>query len=107
MFQQPDTQSPLACDLTAIEPTQRAAHETLATHLVKEAVLEKRELPDGFAFRFAAEQYAEITAFIANERLCCPFFHFALDVMPDRGPIWLRLTGHEGVKALLTAEFGQ
>jgi hypothetical protein len=107
MVQQPDTQSPLACDLTAIEPAQRAAHEALGAYLVKESAQERRELPDGYAFRFAAEQYAEITAFIANERLCCPFFHFALDVMPDRGPIWLHLTGREGVKALLAAEFGQ
>jgi len=107
MVQQPDTQSPLICDLTAIKPAQRAAHQTLAARLVKELAQERRELPDGYALRFAAEQYGEITAFISNERLCCPFFHFALDVMPDRGPIWLRLTGREGVKALLAAEFGQ
>ena len=104
MVQQPDTGSPLACDLTAIVPEQRAAHEVLATRLIKETAQERRELPNGYALRFAAEQYGEITAFIANERLCCPFFHFALEVMPNRGPIWLRLTGPEGVKALLAEE---
>ncbi len=42
-----------------------------------------------------------IAAFIADERLCCPFFHFRLDIEPEQGPIWLQLTGTEDVKPFL------
>lgn len=36
-----------------------------------------------------------------NERLCCPFFRFGLEIEPNSGPLWLRLTGSEGVKEIL------
>ena len=42
-----------------------------------------------------------IAKFIENERLCCPFFNFGLEVEPNSGPLWLRLTGGEGVKEIL------
>ena len=54
-----------------------------------------------------AEQFDQVTQFIANERLCCPFFSFVLEVTPARGLIWLRITGRAGVKDFLQAELGQ
>ena len=96
---------PIACDLTAIAADEREAHELLAKQLFFEAVPERQELADGYAFRFSADQYPLLTAFIANERLCCPFFHFTLDVTPAQGPIWLHLTGGDGVKAFIQSEF--
>ncbi|MGH2544748.1 MAG: hypothetical protein ACRDIB_18305 [Ardenticatenaceae bacterium] len=95
---------PIACDLTAIgSPEQQARHQALSERLFSSA-LEVQELPDGYAFRFPAEYYTMVTAFIANERLCCPFFTFTLEVTPERGPLWMRLTGRDGVKAFLGAE---
>lgn len=94
---------PLACDLLAIDPAHRLAHVTAGSVLFQTAVQESHELPDGLAFRFAAEAYAEVTTFIAQERHCCPFFQFQLDVSPDHGPIWLRITGADGAKAVLAA----
>jgi hypothetical protein len=32
-------------------------------------------------------------------------FHFTLNVTPDAGPMWLRLTGRPGVKDLLAGAF--
>ena len=96
---------PIACDLTAIPTAEREAHETLARQLFFEAIPERHELADGFAFEFRADQYPQLVAFIANERLCCPFFRFTLEVTPARGPIWLRITGGEGVKKFIQAEF--
>ena len=32
---------------------------------------------------------------------CCRFFNFSVEVEPHREPLWLRLTGGEGVKELL------
>src|SRR5437867_9889441 len=96
---------PVACDLTAIPADKREAHEALARQLFFEAVPERQELSDGYAFRFGADQYPPLAAFIANERLCCPFLCFTLEVTPAQGPLWLRLTGGEGVKEFIQAEF--
>ena len=92
---------PIACDLTAIDAEVRSMHVEAAKQLLHEGAQEVQELPDGFAFRYPAEQYGQVTQFIANERLCCPFFTFVLEVTPANGPIWLRITGREGVKDFL------
>lgn len=101
------TVSPLACDLKAIEPGRRARHHANTQQLFA-AVQERQELPDGYAFRFAAgpDLIPRLAEFINLERLCCPFFNFALIVEPEDGPIWLKLTGRDGVKQFLLAELG-
>ena len=93
-----------ACDMTAIPPEERSVHHALIYRLMSEALTEIRDLPDGLAFRFPAEEYEAVTRFVANERLCCPFLRFTLDVAPYRGPLWLNLTGAEGVQAFIRAE---
>jgi hypothetical protein len=97
----------LACDLNAIADEQRAAHQIRARRVLHEAAQEVRELPAGYALRFTADDYAALAEFIANERLCCPFFTFELEVTPECGPIWLRLTGQSGVKEFLQAMLDQ
>jgi hypothetical protein len=94
---------PLACDLGALDDATRAAHLESARRLLGDGAAEVQELPDGYMFRYGAEQYAQIAQFITNERLCCPFFAFTLEVTPDQGPLWLRLTGGAGVKDFLTS----
>lgn len=93
---------PLACDLTAIPADVREEHVITAPQLFALAQ-EVQELPDGFAIRFVNEpgRFMAIARFIENERLCCPFFKFGLEVEPNSGPLWLRLTGGEGVKEIL------
>src|SRR5688572_27773 len=95
----------LACNLKAIPPDQREQHGVLASQLFS-AALETVELSDGYAFRLPTQSDVLINAatFIANERLCCPFIHFNLEITPNSGVIWLRLTGGQGVKELLKAE---
>jgi len=94
------------CDLTAIDASRRAAHVALAEELLHTAAQETVELPDGYALRFGADRYPAVAEFVAGERLCCPFFSFTLEVTPDRGPIWLRITGPGSVKAFAKAELG-
>ncbi len=91
---------PIACDPTALDEDERAVHAESATALF-ERVTDLRELSDGYAFRLPAETEVvrEAGAFVSRERLCCPFFHFTLEVTPDEGPVWLHLTGRDGVKA--------
>jgi hypothetical protein len=101
------TSTPLVCNLTAIDPTQRTQHQTLAEELFNtyEAYT---ALADGFAFRFPAETglLTKLAQYISLERRCCPFFHFTLELEADSGPLWLKMTGREGVKAFLQEELG-
>jgi len=94
----------LACDLTAIPPSVREEHIVTAPQLFQMAQ-EVQELPDGYAIRFVNEpgKFMAIAKYIENERLCCPFFNFELEIKPNGGALWLRLTGGEGVKELLKA----
>jgi hypothetical protein len=100
-------ESPIACDLTAMNAEQRQRRHALAQQVHAEAQ-EVRELPDGYAFRFAAEPALCLTVaeFMTLECLCCPFFAFSLELEREGGPMWLRLTGREGVKQFLQAELG-
>ncbi|HSK87424.1 MAG TPA: hypothetical protein VK880_03665 [Anaerolineales bacterium] len=93
---------PLACDLTAIPSDVREEHVVSAPQLFA-AAQKVQELPDGYAIRFVNDpgRFMSIAKFIENERLCCPFFRFELEIEPNSGPIWLRLTGAEGVKDIL------
>jgi hypothetical protein len=71
------------------------------------AVLEVKELPDGYAFRLpvSTDTLMDTAAFIANERLCCPFLVFNLTVEEQSAALWLSVTGRGEVKAFVRAEF--
>jgi len=92
----------LACDLTAIPESVREEHITSAPQLFQTAQ-EVRELSNGYVIRFVNEpgKFMAVAKYIENERLCCPFFDFGLDIESNSGSLWLRLTGSEGVKELL------
>jgi hypothetical protein len=42
---------------------------------------------------------------VSLERKCCPFLAFEIEQPKDQGPVWLRITGPEGVKAFIEEEF--
>jgi hypothetical protein len=95
-----------AGDPMAMGAEQRAGHAELARQLLRASVQEIRELPDGYAFRFPAELCRNVAEFVALERLGCPTCTFVLEIEHDGGPIWLRITGREGVKQFLQTELG-
>jgi len=101
MGNQPGETTPIACNLTAIADEVRPQHVDLALYLFGEGLLERQELPGGYAFRYSPDDYRAVADFIETERLCCPFFNFTLEVTPENGPMWLRITGRPGVKNLL------
>src|SRR5689334_10755952 len=102
-----ETNVPIACNLSVFGDGRREEH-TSTVHQIFAAVQEVRELPDGYAFRLPPESdmLQHAAEFIANERLCCPFFGFALELEPQSAALWLRLTGGEGVKQFLQADLG-
>jgi hypothetical protein len=95
----------LVCNLNAIDPQARVQHSITTAELFH-SVQAIRELPDGYAFLLPNETMLlrKAVDFIANERLCCPFFGFTLEIEPEGGALWLRLTGREGVKPFIQAE---
>lgn len=97
----------LACDMTALDAAQRARRHALAERL-HAALREVREHPDGYALRYppTADLCLAVAEFIMLERLCCPFFGFTMEVEPNGGPLWLRLSGPDGVKAFVREEVG-
>lgn len=90
------------CNPEALTPKERQRHAEVYRRL-HEACKEVRELPNGYAWRFAPESELLQTAaeFVTLERRCCPFFTFTLDLERDDGPLWLRLTGEPGAKEVL------
>jgi hypothetical protein len=101
-------ESPFACVMSAIDADKREPHIANAKQLFN-LVEEIRELDNGFAFRFAnsPDLLTKLAEFIALERLCCPFFGFVVEVEPEGGAIWFKLTGREGVKPFIKMEVGE
>jgi hypothetical protein len=97
---------PLACDMSALTAAQRERQGVLGRRL-RDGALEIRELGDGYAFAHPpdAEALAMMAEFVANERLCCPFFGFEISVDGD-GPAWLRIKAEGEAKGVLEAEIG-
>lgn len=95
------------CDLTAISASDRKQHLLTVTQ-VFQAVQEVRKLPNGYALRLPNEgdMFMAMARFVENERRCCPFFGFGLEIEPNSGPLWLRLTGSEEAKGFLETIVG-
>jgi hypothetical protein len=73
------------------------------------AILERRELGAGFALRIDIKKVSltDLGGWMDDERRrCCPFLGLEVTKEPFDGPLWLRLTGPEGVKDFLAAEMG-
>ncbi len=94
----------IACNPGAIDPAEREAHGALAKEIFSSStILEVRELANGYGFRLPLEtpMLYKAAAFIANDRLCCPFFTFTLVVGEQ---LWLEISGTQAVKDLIRAD---
>ena len=87
-----------------IPAAERPAHFELLKRLFGSEARERREDPDGYAFRFDADLWLDVARWIDNERHCCPFLRFDLELHAADGGIWVRLRGPAGVHAFLEAE---
>ena len=98
--------TPLTCNMNVFTPEQREDHIRTTTHLF-EQVHSVQEVAHGYKFIFPseAEIISKIAEFISNERLCCPFLEFDLNVSTIDKPISLSLTGPAGTQEFLQEEF--
>ena len=96
---------PLVCTLSS--PELRKRKETVIAGL-KARFIEKRELKDGYAFKFTGDDNMvdQLMEFIKSERQCCGFFTFTLTVSGDKSEAWLALTGPVGTKLFIESEVG-
>ncbi len=92
-----------ACDMNALTQHQRQRHEELAA-ILRPAVVEFTELPNGYIARLGANMDKELAEFCELELLCCPFF--SLDVSKCNDSSMLSITGPGEIKPFIRAEFG-
>lgn len=99
-------ESPLACDRLALTAEQRRRHFDELGPTLRSLKTGFRDLPDGFEFQFPSDMktYQLLAEWVAGERVCCPFFDIELRSDREGGPVWLRLTGREGVKQFMAVE---
>lgn len=93
---------PIACTLDVFSPEERTRYRVL-TEEIRARVEDLRELRDGYALRLPSDSstYLAAAEFALLERRCCPFLRIALELEEGQGPLWLQLTGAEGVKEFL------
>ena len=99
-------ESAFACNRLALTSEQRKRHfDELGPKLraMKKSV---RELPNGYEFEFLPDSNTIqlVAEWVAGERVCCPFFDINMRVEREGGPLWLSLTGREGVKQFIQAD---
>lgn len=94
---------PLACTLTQSSLAER---KEVFDELMR-GVLERRELRDGIAFRFAPEVgiVTRLSRVVDLERECCRFLAFRISVEQAGGPVWLEITGPPSAKSLIEEYF--
>jgi hypothetical protein len=99
--------SGFTCNIDGIPAKDRAHYEELVESL-RHAILEKRELTNGYAFRVDTTHIRtdELVEWIELEKRCCPFFGFVLRWDQQNGPVWLNLEGPDGIKDFILDEFG-
>ncbi|MEM7030783.1 MAG: hypothetical protein AAF629_14550 [Chloroflexota bacterium] len=97
----------IACDLTAIDAKHRDEHITSGKALFAQ-VLEVQALPDGYALHLPSDNdtFLHTAQFISQERKCCSFFNFKMEIGSENEPFWLKITGPDGAKELLQNELG-
>lgn len=102
-----ESNSIFACDMSALTREQRESHGVVSTALFAK-VDAVRDMVNGCAFRLPPDSITlqQVLDFVSLERLCCPFFTFTVEVEAYNGPVWLELSGADGVKAMVAMELG-
>jgi hypothetical protein len=99
-------ESPLACNVLALDAAERRQVQVLLSRL-RASIQEVKELLNGYSFKVSGDAaiIPDVAEYVGIERLCCPFFDFEIVAEKEGGPIWIALTGREGVKQFARTEF--
>lgn len=99
--------SPFACNRNALTPEERKRHFDELGPALRSLSTGVQELPNGYEFKFPSDMktYRLLAEWVGGERACCPFFDIDLRSEREGGPLYLRLTGRDGVKQFVRADF--
>jgi len=99
-------QSKFYCNIKALTPEQRARHKQLTERLMA-ARKEIVETEKGYEFQYSPGDVSlsELAEWVVAESKCCSFFDFHIDLEREGKLVCLRLTGEEGIKGFIRAEF--
>ena len=92
----------LYCAMNALTPKERKQLPKILERLIK-AEPAVRELSNGYELSFHASNglFPLATEWLSMECRCCPFFDFQLSAERYGGPMVVRITGPDGVKAFI------
>jgi hypothetical protein len=95
-----------ACNLKAISGADRPRYNELLK-LIRSAMRDRSAVPNGYAFKLDSKAVTlpEAGEWISMERLCCPFLTLQISASGNQPDWLLTLSGPEGVKPVLDAEF--
>ena len=97
--------SAIACNVNAFTPEERVRHSA-ATAALKASVCSIEEAAIGYRWHFDQTlSTSDILQWIVDEQRCCPFLDFVVHLACDSGPRWIQMSGRDGVKTFLAAEF--
>jgi hypothetical protein len=92
------------CNLAALTSADRARDRELVPVLAS-ALLERKELPDGYGFRFERQVLKLLGEWVEIEAKCCQPLIYEISLEPQPGgALWVRITGQEA-KEFIGLEF--
>ena len=99
-------QTNLCCNLNAFTPAERDHHKLLTERLMALRA-NTIETEAGYEFRFRPTDLSltDLAEWAQAESKCCPFFDFQIALRESGGLLCLSLSGPEGAKTLIRAEF--
>jgi hypothetical protein len=92
------------CNLAALTLADRARDRELVP-LLASALLERKDLPEGYAYRFDRHVLKVLGEWVEIEAKCCQPLTYEVSLEPQPGgALWVRITG-KAAKEFIGAEF--
>jgi hypothetical protein len=93
------------CNLKALSKAERARDAELVAGL-RDALRERKELPEGYAYRLEPTVLKDVGEWLQLVAKCCQPLTYEVALAPQPGgALWVRITGHEGAKEFINLEF--
>lgn len=93
------------CNLKALSKTDRSRDAELVL-VLRDALRERKELPDGYAYRFEPAVLKDVGEWLQLVAKCCQPLSYEVALAPQPGgALWVRITGHDGAKEFINIEF--
>jgi hypothetical protein len=104
-LQRKKRKSPFYCNIKTLSVAERLHKKQIGEKMAASRV-EVNELPNGYAIRYrpGGVSLVELADWVESERRCCPFFDLAIETEREGGPVWLKITGREGVQQFIREE---